>query len=404
MPDTIFTSQVPAVANANDGQPIATATTFTVATPRTCIRHRFRAPTTVTGPFTGELWRLTSDDPATGVLIATATYGAAPITPNDWNGHAWDSGPVVIVPGVAYRTVTHNAAGDYVATNGTFFAAGITNGDLTAIMDGADPVGLGVLRNGVFRYGALIASPPSNPAAGANFFSDIELQSGEVESEGVGALGITGAGAGAKQTPSEGVGALGLTGTAESSRTVPLTALNFINVVTGIGQCVADGLAADSVAGLPCRVCLAVAGSIVADDCGCTCGELDQRNGQLAVTVTQIYPSATFPTAAVDDARQSRCGVAWLVAEVHIQVHRCVHTLDDEGNAPTCDQLLADAVIWHSDAAAVRKAAGCCVQAMKAAGTIREFALGATVPLGEEGGCTGSDLRVLVALPNCICP
>lgn len=203
---------------------------------------------------------------------------------------------------------------------------------------------------------------------------------------------------------SEGVLDAAATLSGESTIPVPLTALNFLGIVTGIGQCAADGLEIDSVAGLPCRVCLAIAGSIVADDCGCTCGEDDTRNGQLAVSVTQIYPSATFPTAAIDDGRQSRCGVAFLVAEVHVQVHRCVHTMDDAGNAPNCTDLLADAVVWHSDAAAIRKAVGCCVRDLKAAGTIKDFAIGATVPLGEQGGCTGSDLRVLVAISNCTCP
>lgn len=203
---------------------------------------------------------------------------------------------------------------------------------------------------------------------------------------------------------SEGSAAAAATGQGESTVPAALTALNFLGVVTGIGQCVADGLEVDSVAGLPCRTCLAVAGTIVADDCSCTCGDDDTRNGQMAVNVLRIYPSATFPTPATDDGRQSRCGVGFLVAEIHVQVHRCVHTMTDAGTAPTCDELLQDAVVWHSDAAAVRKAVGCCLIDMKAAQTIRDFSVGETVPLGEEGGCTGSDLRVLVAIRHCLCP
>lgn len=175
---------------------------------------------------------------------------------------------------------------------------------------------------------------------------------------------------------------------------------NFINIITGIGACVVSGLAADTATGAPCRTCLAIGGSIAADGC-CTC--TDGGNGQLAVTVTQIYPSATFPQPANDDGRQSRCGVAFLVAEVHVQIHRCVHTSDEAGNPPTCEQLLADAIMWHADAAAIRKAVGCCVSDMKAARTIRDFTVGATTALGEEGGCAGSDLQLLVAITNCLC-
>lgn len=226
----------------------------------------------------------------------------------------------------------------------------------------------------------------------------------DITSEGILNTAAAGEGTSAKEATSEGVTDTAAAGTVESTVPAALTALNFIGVVTGIGQCVADGLEVDSIAGLPCRVCLAVAGSIVADDCGCTCGELDNRNGQLAVTVPRIYPSATLWQPSVDNAHGSKCGVPHLVAEVHVQVHRCVHTMTDDGEPPTCEQLLQDAVVWHSDAAAIRKAVGCCVRAMKAAGTIRDYAIGETTALGEEGGCTGSDIRMLIAIPNCTCP
>jgi hypothetical protein len=241
--------------------------------------------------------------------------------------------------------------------------------------------------------GTTISSDPP----GFSFASD-------VQSEGRGFVGVAGFSASSKTVESEGHGTAGVTGGGESAQVAPSTALNFFNVVSAIGQCASDGLAIDSIAGRPCRECFVVAGSIVADSCGCTCGPGDTRTGQLALSVTRIFPSATFPNPAVDDGRQSRCGVPFLVAEVHVQVHRCVHTMDENGTPPTCDQLLEDARIWHSDAAAVRKAVGCCVRDMKADRTIRDFAIGETVPLGEEGGCTGSDLRVLVAIANCTCP
>lgn len=228
--------------------------------------------------------------------------------------------------------------------------------------------------------------------------------SSDVASEGRGFLGVAGSSASSKEAPSEGTAHVGVAGAGASSVPVALTALNFITMVTGIGQCAADGLEIDSVGGRPCRTCFAVAGTIVADNCSCTCGELDNRNGQLAVTVPRIYPSATLWQPSVDNAHSSRCGPKHLVAEVHVQVHRCVHTMGDDGEPPTCEQLLQDAVVWHSDAAAIRKAVGCCVREMKADGTIRDYAIGETVALGEEGGCTGSDIRVLIAIPNCTCP
>lgn len=203
---------------------------------------------------------------------------------------------------------------------------------------------------------------------------------------------------------SEGTAAAAASGSGESTVPAPLTALNFFGVVTGIGQCAADGLEVDSIGGLPCRVCLAVPGAIAADHCDCVCGDDPTRSGQLAVTVSRIYPSTTFPNADAETSRTNRCGAPYLIAEIHVQVHRCVPGIDADGNPPTCDDLIAAAEVWHSDAAAIRKAVGCCVIEMKAAGTIRDFVVGETLALGPEGNCAGSDLRVLVAIPHCRCP
>lgn len=242
MADTIFTNQTPAVANANDGQPITTATTFIVTAERATSHHRFYAPTTVTGPFTGQLWHLTSDDPATGDLIATATYGA--VNSADWNQQAWDGGNVDLELNEAYRTATFNAAGHYVATADVFDAGGITNGDLTAIQQGSDPVGLGTLRDGAFRYGAIsLVTPPSDDAGGGNFFADLVLAGTDVASEGVGYLGLSGAGAGVKEVTSVGVGQLGLSGAGAGVKQAPSAGVGWLGL-SGVGAGVKQALSA----------------------------------------------------------------------------------------------------------------------------------------------------------------
>jgi len=198
--DSLFTSQTPGITQANDAQGgINTSLTFTLGVPRTNSGARFWGPTTTTGTVTLTLYQLTSDD---DVTAAAGTVLAQKVSPawagGQWNPLTWDS-PVALTTGQAYRISAHNSNGDYVASGGVFFAGGMTNGDITGIQDGADPnpPGLGALRNGAFRYGAL--ATPHGGAAGANFFIDILLATGAtVTGSGSAALatGATAAGRG----------------------------------------------------------------------------------------------------------------------------------------------------------------------------------------------------------------
>lgn len=178
MTDSLFTSQTPSTPQANDGAGgINTALTVVLGAPRTSSGARFWGPTVTSGTVTMTLYQLTSDD----ATAADGTVLAQKVSPawsaGGWNPVTWDT-PVALSTSQAYRIAAFNSNGDYVASAGVFFAAGLTNGDITGIQDGADPnpPALGVLRNGVFKYGAL--ATPHSSAGGANFFVDILLSTG----------------------------------------------------------------------------------------------------------------------------------------------------------------------------------------------------------------------------------
>lgn len=170
------------------------------------------------------------------------------------------------------------------------------------------------------------------------------------------------------------------------------TAINLHSVVTGIGECVRVELATTP-AGEPDRVCLSVPGQIAWDACDC---------GQLALSVGQVYGSVVFPTPA-DGGSESACGTPLVVAPITVSITRCVPGPDDLGNPPSCDELLAAALILEQDRYAVRRAVACCLRDMLDSQVI-DYTVGASVTVGPEGLCAGSDTAVLVAFTNCDCP
>lgn len=173
----LFTSQTPAVTDASDGAPgITTATTVRFAQSGTITGVRFYATTTVSGTYIGQLYQVTGPDAGgtpSGTLLATKTAGATP-TGGTWNTITFDT-PVSVATATLYRACLFSGAGRYVATNG-FFDSFLTSGDITADVNGDNPVGLGVLRNGSFAINASAAYPSSG--GGASYFVDVEFTAG----------------------------------------------------------------------------------------------------------------------------------------------------------------------------------------------------------------------------------
>lgn len=168
--------------------------------------------------------------------------------------------------------------------------------------------------------------------------------------------------------------------------------LTSIAVVTGIAQCVVDELA-DSLGGIPNRVCALVPGEIAWDNCEC---------GMFAQTITGDVPSNTFPAPAVD-ARTGPCGPNLAVYSVTAQLVRCVPGANDNGISPSCDALLQAARVVEDDRVRLRTAITCCLREMHTAIEIYNFAVGATTSLGPQGLCGGVQITYQFALGNVCC-
>lgn len=156
--------------------------------------------------------------------------------------------------------------------------------------------------------------------------------------------------------------------------------------------CLCEALT-DTIAGPPCVCCLYHGASTPMD----YCNDTGTANGQAWVRVTRIFPAtARFPTQAFE---VTPCKIPSWGAELVMGVYRCVSTLEDDGGAPPCDVITADAAKLLNDAAAMRRAAVCCFP--EDAGTLA--VVGAWEPIGPAGGCAGGLLPVTVQFCEC-CP
>src|SRR6478752_3133294 len=157
MVESIFTVQVPANPDENDGGVLTLGTRFVPAVNGTVTAIRWRFPNTpIVGTVNGRLYAWVSD--TVGTLLGSADF-VAPVA-GTWNTTAIN---VPVVAGQPYVTavVTPNR---YVSTVGLFSSA-ITNGNLTATADGPT-------RNGKFIQAAAY---PDNSFNATGYFVDIEF-------------------------------------------------------------------------------------------------------------------------------------------------------------------------------------------------------------------------------------
>ena len=172
--------------------------------------------------------------------------------------------------------------------------------------------------------------------------------------------------------------------------------VNFAPIVTGVGICVRDGLAADSIGGVSSdfTVCLLVPSFTIAwDNCQC---------GQLALAIRRTYGSDTFPALSTGD-NQGKCGPQFQVAEIVVSVARCTPTIDDSGRPPPCADLLTAALTLESDRSSVRQSLTCCLQALYQAKRIGAYAIGDSITVGELGGCASVETTLWIGLRSCLC-
>jgi hypothetical protein len=154
---------------------------------------------------------------------------------------------------------------------------------------------------------------------------------------------------------------------------------------------VADGIRLAALAALDptiSRSCV-VPGEVAWDDCQC---------GQLVISEVDRYPSSAFPIDGVehDDA----CGEPWHVVQFLLSLTRCVPTVDDNGNAPSCEALSDAAHQLMKDKSDVRFAVYCYLNGKFDAGDVEAFSLGHQLTTGPQGLCAGHDLTIFVGWTN----
>lgn len=146
---------------------------------------------------------------------------------------------------------------------------------------------------------------------------------------------------------------------------------------------------AASPVGPPDRSCV-VPGAIAWDECDC---------GLLAVAVARTYYSDAFPTEQTEKVGAGSCRPAWDVAEIVIQAIRCAPSPQGQDLFVECPALDASAREVATDAAVVKSAMSLKLCQMEDGNEIIDYLVQGQTIEGPQGGCVGSELRVLVALP-----
>jgi len=146
---------------------------------------------------------------------------------------------------------------------------------------------------------------------------------------------------------------------------------------------------AGSSVGAPDRSCV-VPGAIAWDECDC---------GLLAVSVARTYYSDDFPAEQTAKVGAGSCRPAWDVAEIRIQAIRCAPSPQGEDLSPTCAALNTSAQEVAIDASTVKSAVSLKLCQMEESNEVIDYLIQGQTVEGPQGGCVGSELRVLVALP-----
>jgi hypothetical protein len=130
------------------------------------------------------------------------------------------------------------------------------------------------------------------------------------------------------------------------------------------------------------RACVVPGLMIAWDDCEC---------GQLTVHQRAMWPSAQFPNPV--EPGRANCAVPYWAVQIVVTLLRCSpQGVDDQ--APTCEQLAEAAVVHLHDMEMMQRGTACAL-------TETTFRVDVHTPVASEGACVGSELVVVVAVPNC---
>ncbi|QBZ73511.1 hypothetical protein SEA_MISCHIEF19_26 [Streptomyces phage Mischief19] len=190
-----------------------------------------------------------------------------------------------------------------------------------------------------------------------------------------------------------------------------LDTLTFHSAASALLDCVCaeldelyDPQATAPLMGCPCRK-MVIAGQAAADGCdgGCSRPGTGEFPGQLTVGVQRIYSTdrQQFPRELTVARDGRNCGMpVSLAVQLNVTVFRCAPLPTDGGCPPTPAELSASALQTHADMAAVNRGVLCCFGSDSTRPNGRRYVLGATTPLGPQGGCVGFSTLVTVDLTS----
>jgi hypothetical protein len=187
-----------------------------------------------------------------------------------------------------------------------------------------------------------------------------------------------------------------------------LAALAVYDLAEGVLACVCAALEeaeaeVEGAQGCPCRASVVPGGTVAWDGCADPCG--DECGGMLAVGVSRMYLSDTFPIPSQAVQGSKNCVTTpYTAVELVITLLRCSPVGDDMGNPPEPTELAEAARVMMIDSAVVLDALQCCLPGLAPPGGKLLYTIGAFRSLGPEGGCAGGEWRVTIALTTCRCP
>lgn len=152
-------------------------------------------------------------------------------------------------------------------------------------------------------------------------------------------------------------------------------------IVTGVGMCVVNELAATPETSVPGRIVLMTPGEIAWDGCDC---------GQFIQSLQADYPSSIFPQDTSQQTQLPMQCESPLAYQVLASIQRCVHGLTGAPprvQSPKPQDLLADALMLEADAFVLRNAVECCLLEFKRQYRIGSFRVGRVDKAGPEGNC-----------------
>lgn len=270
----------------------------------------FWGPSNIGGTYVMQVWQATTDDdPAgtgTGTSLDTTTDFDVPVADGIWNWATFDP-PLPVTAGVPYRVGYVTDEGRYAALGAYFASAPATSGDIHAPQHGTNPIGFGLLSNGVFFVGS--GGYPNQsfnatwygtnvrfePAGGADVDGDATLAA-------TGGLTATGDVVSAATATMAATGGLAATGTvvhAASATTAGSGGLSAASTVARAGAATTagvGGLAATSAATRPGSATLGAVGDLFgsAEIAGDSSATGAATGGLAAVGTVGRAGSATF--------------------------------------------------------------------------------------------------------------